>query len=99
VFSIALPRALEVLAMAKGKDALRVLGNHPQDGGEVAIYDGRFGAYVQHGKIRATLGKSESVEAIALERALELLAAKEEKEKGAPKKAASRKPAAKKTKS
>jgi DNA topoisomerase-1 len=99
VFAIDLPRALEVLAMAKGKNALRVLGNHPQDGGEVAIYDGRYGAYVQHGKVRATLGKTESVDALELDRALELLAAKAEKDSkgtGKGKKPAARKSAAKK---
>jgi len=101
VFDIDLPRALEVLAMAKGRDALRVLGEHPQDGGEVAIYDGRFGAYVQHGKVRATLPKGEEVGTIEFERALELLAAKAEKEGTAKKpaaksksKPAKRKPAA-----
>jgi DNA topoisomerase I len=98
VFSIDLPRAVEVLAMAKGVQALRVLGKHPVDGEEVAIYDGRFGPYVQHGKIRATLGKSETVNGLELERALELLAAKAEKDKGAPKKTAGRKPPAKKKK-
>jgi DNA topoisomerase-1 len=106
IFTIDLPRALEVLAMAKGRDALRVLGNHPQDGGEVAIYDGRFGAYVQHGKIRATLPRGEEVGTIEFERALELLAAKAEKESTAKKpakkaaaktkKPATRKPSAKK---
>ncbi|GBG13549.1 DNA topoisomerase I [Novimethylophilus kurashikiensis] len=97
VFTIDLPRAVEVLAMAKGKNALRVLGQHPSDEGEIAIYDGRFGPYVQHGKLRATLSKSESVDDITLEHALELLAAKAEKEKGGTaKKPAARKTAAKK---
>lgn len=96
VFTIDLPRALDVLAMAKGKAALRVLGKHPQDEGEVAIYDGRFGAYVEHGKVRATLGKSDSVDSLDMARALELLAAKVEKDgKGTGKKPAARKTAAK----
>ena len=94
VFTIALPRALEVLAMVK--DALRVLGQHPQDGAEVAIYDGRFGPYVQHGKIRATLGKSESVDSLELEKALELLAAKAAKEGASTGKAKTRKSASRK---
>jgi DNA topoisomerase-1 len=94
VFTIDLPRAVEVLAMAKGKNALRVLGKHPADSEEVAIYDGRYGAYVQHGKVRATLGKSETVEGLSLERALELLAAKAEKDAGGK---TTRKTAAKKT--
>ena len=98
VFTISLPRALEVLAMAKGKTALRVLGNHPQDGGEVAIYDGRFGPYVQHGKTLATLGKNENVDTIEFERALELLAAKAGKKSGASKKPAARKSAARRKK-
>jgi DNA topoisomerase-1 len=101
VFDIELPRALELLAQAKTATALRVLGNHPQDNAEIAIYDGRYGAYVQHGKLRATLPKDESVETVTLEQALELLAAKAAKETGtptkkkvAPKKAAPRKAAA-----
>ncbi len=102
VFDIELPRALELLAQAKTATALRVLGNHPQDNAEIAIYDGRYGAYVQHGKLRATLPKDESVETVTLEQALELLAAKAAKETGTPakkkvaaKKAAPRKAAAK----
>lgn len=101
VFDIDLPRALELLAQAKTATALRVLGNHPQDNAEIAIYDGRYGAYVQHGKLRATLPKDESVETVTLEQALELLAAKAAKDAGspakkkvAPKKAAPRKTAA-----
>jgi DNA topoisomerase-1 len=99
VFTIDLLRAVEVLAMAKGAQALRVLGKHPQDGEEVAIYDGRFGAYVQHGKIRATLGKSETVDGLEMERAVELLAAKAAKDGATTtkKKPAARKAPAKKT--
>jgi len=93
VFTIDLPRAVEVLAMAKGAQALRVLGKHPADGEEVAIYDGRFGPYVQHGKVRATLGKSETVDGLEFERALELLAAKVSKDGGAVKKPTGRKAA------
>ncbi len=104
VFTIDLPRAVEVLAMAnKGAQALRVLGKHPQDGEEVAVYDGRYGPYVQHGKIRATLGKNETVNELEMARALELLAAKTAKDGGAEKKkpatrkgAAPKKPATRK---
>ena len=79
VFDIDLPRAVDLLAQGKSQAALRILGNHPQDNAEVAIYDGRFGAYVQHGKVRATLPKADRIEEITLERGLELLAAKIEK--------------------
>jgi DNA topoisomerase-1 len=94
VFSVDLPRAVELLAQGKTHTALKVLGTHPQDSGEVAIYDGRFGAYVQHGKIRATLPKGDSVDEITLERGLELIAAKAAKG-DSPKKPFGRKAAAK----
>ena len=96
VFDIELARAVELLAQGKTQTTLKVLGKHPQDGEDVAIYDGRFGAYVQHAKIRATLPKGEIVDDISLERGLELIAQKIEKG-DSPKTKGGRKPAAKKT--
>jgi DNA topoisomerase-1 len=97
VFGVDLPRALELLTQVKGREALRVLGSHPTDGGEVAIYDGRFGVYLQHGKTRVTLPKDESVETIDFERALTLLANKAANSPSTEKPAVrkSKKPAAK----
>ena len=39
-----------------GGGAARVLGEHPE-GGPVAVKQGRFGAYVSHGKVNATIPK------------------------------------------
>ncbi len=111
LFDIDLPRAVELIAQAKAKAApLLELGEHPTAGGPVAIYSGRYGPYVQHGKINATLPKDMETESVTLEQAMELLAAKVAKGpvKGKPaarkaavkkaptKKAAIKKPAAKK---
>ena len=74
---------------------IRELGNHPTEDGQIAIYSGRYGPYVQHGKIRATIAKSEDPESLTMEEALELLAAKAAKDAPA-KKANAKKPAAKK---
>lgn len=96
VFDIDLDRAVELLAQASsGPAPLKELGEHPE-GGSVAIYSGRFGPYVQHGKLRATLPKSQTPESLTLEEALELLAQKAAKESSgkAPAKAATRKSAA-----
>ena len=102
-------RAVELLAQANsGPAPLRELGAHPTEGGNIAIYSGRYGPYVQHGKLRATLQKSQEPDTLTLEEALELLVAKAAKElpakksaaakKSAPvKKKAAAKPAAKKT--
>ncbi|CAD5951734.1 DNA topoisomerase 1 [Planktothrix rubescens] len=86
VLTISLERALELLAQPKtsgrggrGKKEippLRELGTHPADGEPVNVYDGRYGPYVKHGKINASLPKDAAVEAFTLAQGLELLAAK-----------------------
>ena len=97
VFEIDLTRAVELLAQANsGPAPIRELGNHPTEDGQIAIYAGRYGPYVQHGKIRATIAKSEDPESLTMEEALELLAAKAAKDAPA-KKTTVKKPAAKKT--
>ena len=118
VFSIGLNRAVTVIAekknrFAKGGSgraapaALKDLGEHP-DGGRITVRDGRYGPYVNWGKVNATLPKGTDPQSIELGKALELIAAKAGSAKGggrkapargakksAPKKAAGRKPAAK----
>ena len=66
--TIGINRAVEVLANApkKGERAkaapLRILGKHPDDGADVALYKGQYGPYVKHGKINATLPKGASLD-------------------------------------
>ena len=57
-------------------------------GQPIVVKAGRFGEYVTDGEYNATLRKDDSVEAITLERAAELLA--ERRAKGPAKKAAKR---------
>jgi len=56
--------------------ALKVLGKHPADGQAVGLYAGRYGPYVKHGKVNATIPDKDAIETISLEEALPLLAAK-----------------------
>ena len=102
VFTINLDEAVALLAQANtGPAPLCSLGNHPTEDGQIEVYAGRYGPYVQHGKIRATLPKSVEPEALTLEEALELLNAKAAKEtpakKTVTKKAAVKKVSAAKT--
>ena len=62
---------------APGANSGKVLGDHP-DGGSVTLRAGRFGPYVNAGKINATLPKSTDPDALTLEEALRLIAAKAE---------------------
>ena len=77
VFTIDLAGAVALLAQAhSGPAPIADLGPHPSGEGRIEIYAGRYGPYVQHAKIRATLPKSIEPEALTLEEALELLNAK-----------------------
>ncbi len=97
VFTIDLESAVTLLAQANtGPAPLCSLGSHPTEDGQIEVYAGRYGPYVQHGKIRATLPKSVEPESLTLDEALELLNAKAAKEVPA-KKASTRKTVAKKT--
>ncbi len=111
VFTIGMNRAVEVLAQkaSRGRATgsapapLRELGAHP-DGGAVQVMAGRYGPYVKWEKVNATLPKDVAPEAVTLEQALELIAAKAGAKGGkkatakkAPAKKAVAKPAAKKT--
>ena len=109
LFSITLDEALAIYAQPKqrGRAAaappLKELGADPVSGAPVVVKSGRFGDYVTDGEYNATLRKDDTVEAITLERAAELLAerrakgpAKKTAKRGA-KKAPAKKTAAKKT--
>jgi DNA topoisomerase-1 len=100
VLSIGINRAVAVIAEApqKGKAAakpLKVLGEHPVAGGEVAVYSGRYGPYVKHGKVNATIPKDVEPESITMDEALKLIAERATKS-GGKKKAAAKKTATKK---
>jgi DNA topoisomerase-1 len=89
VFTISPEEAVALLAQANtGPAPIRSLGDHPTEDGQIEVYAGRYGPYVEHGKIRATLPKSIEPEALTLEEALELLTAKAAKEAPAKKTAA-----------
>ncbi|MEG4087660.1 type I DNA topoisomerase [Microcoleus sp. POL10_C6] len=84
VLTIELDRALELLSQpkaargrSKSATPLKELGAHPESGELINVYDGRYGPYVKHGDINASLSKDESVENFTLQKALDLLAAKE----------------------
>jgi DNA topoisomerase-1 len=77
VHTIALARAVELLAQKKAAaGALKELGAHPDDGKPVRVYSGRYGPYVKHGKVNATIVSPSDPEKITLEEALALLEAK-----------------------
>jgi DNA topoisomerase-3 len=63
--------------------ALRVLGPHPKDRQPVELYAGRYGPYVKHGSVNATLPDKDQVDSVTLREAVALLAAKAGRSRGA----------------
>lgn len=90
VFTIGINRAVTLLAEKAANGgrarrstpaALATLGEHPE-GGSITVRDGRYGAYVNWGKINATLPKGQDPGTVDFNMALQLIVAKA----GAPKK-------------
>ena len=101
VLSLGLNRAVALLADASSKKGKgKAVGNHPADGKPVMLKAGRYGPYVEHGKIRASLPKGVSEETVDLDQAVSILAAKSAKtpSKGGRQKTPTTNPAKKPTK-
>ncbi|MAY68328.1 MAG: DNA topoisomerase I [Rhodospirillaceae bacterium] len=96
VLTVGLNRAVVLFADKPRKDPPKELGKHPTDKKPVTLKAGRWGPFVQHGKVMASLPKDMDKETLTLEKALELIAAKGGKKAPAPKKAAAKKAAPKK---
>ena len=103
LFSLSFDEAEEIYKLPKvrrrgvAKPPLKELGADPTTQKEVIIKDGRFGMYVTDGETNATLRRGDTLEAMTLERGLELLAGRRawEAENGpSPKKSRKKTPAA-----
>ncbi|MBI4923400.1 MAG: type I DNA topoisomerase [Devosia nanyangense] len=120
IFTVGLNRAVDLLAQkaagggrfGKGRTAQAALKTFEHADGAISVRDGKYGPYVNQGKVNATLPKTLKPENVTLEQALELLAeraartgtkkparkaaAKAPAKTSVAKKAATKKPAAKK---
>ena len=85
VFSVGLNRAVTLLAEkraggGKGRfqrnapKVLKDLGEHPAEGGKIQVLEGRYGPYVTHNKVNATVPKSKKPEELTLDEAMALIA-------------------------
>jgi DNA topoisomerase-1 len=105
VFTVGPNRAISLLAekaasggrTREAASSLKALGDHPTLGGPVTVRAGRFGPYVNHAKVNATLPRTVAPQDLTLEQAVKLLSEKAAKGGGrkAPGTPTTRKPAAK----
>ncbi len=104
VFSVGLNRAVSLIAERKAgggrrpgaPQLVKTLGEHPAGGGPISVRAGRYGPYVNHGAINATLPRNADPERVTLEEAVDLIARKAEAGPGKrPARGVARRPAAK----
>ena len=94
VLTVGLNRAVSLIAEKKanpgrgrrfGADPGKQLGEHPDKGGPITIKNGRYGPYVSHAGINATLPADMTPDTVTLEQAIGLLEARAAKMGNAPK--------------
>jgi DNA topoisomerase-1 len=105
VLTIGINRAVTLLAEKaarggkgrRGPPAGKILGEHPEFGGPITLREGRFGPYVTHNKVNATIPTTSDPEDVTLDQAVALIAERiaktggqPPKKKAAPKKAKSK---------
>ena len=84
VFTIGLNRAVTLLAekragkggrfgRAAAKTVLKDLGEHPGGGGKIQVLDGKYGPYVSHDKVNATVPKGMDPATLTVDDAIRLL--------------------------
>ena len=59
-----------------GADPGKVLGDHPDKGGQIVVKNGRYGPYVSHNGVNATLTGDKTPETVTLDEAIVLLDAR-----------------------
>jgi DNA topoisomerase-1 len=88
VLHVGLNRAVTLLAEKQlkgprgrrfGADPGRPLGDHPDKGGPIVVKNGRYGPYVSHDGVNATLPSDMTPETVTLEQAVPLLDARAER--------------------
>jgi DNA topoisomerase-1 len=96
IFTITLPDALALLAAPKTRarrapaPPLKELGADPISEKPLVVKDGRFGPYVTDGETNVSLRRGQSIEALTVEQASEMLAEKRAKGPAEPRKRASK---------
>jgi len=83
VWEVGMNRAVQLIdekaasrGRGRGAKTLKELGEHPENGGPVAVMDGKYGPYVKWEKVNATLPKETDPESVTMEMAVELIAEK-----------------------
>lgn len=80
VLTVGYERAMELLREKENRNKpQRVVGDHPESGEPIEVWKGRYGPYVKHDGTNASLKDDQSIDALTMDEALDLLAEKGDK--------------------
>jgi DNA topoisomerase-1 len=80
VLAVDLDRALELIRRKENRNKPeRVVGKHPESEKPIEVWNGRYGPYVKHDGTNASLKDDQSIDALTMDEALDLLAEKGDK--------------------
>ncbi|MEX1108011.1 MAG: type I DNA topoisomerase [Dongiaceae bacterium] len=89
ILAVGINRAVDLLAQPGGGRGGRgpaapakTIGNHPEDGKPVTLHEGRYGPYVKHGKVNATLPRDVTPDSVTLDEAVRLIAERTARQPG-----------------
>lgn len=83
LFEVTLAEATQLLdEKAAGRPVLREMGEHPKNGNDVQIIEGRYGPYVTDGSANASLPKGSDPNDLTMEQAVEMLIKAAARKKG-----------------
>ena len=74
VLTVGFDRAMELIREKENRNKpQRVVGNHPESGEPIEVWKGRYGPYVKHDGTNASLKDDQSIDALTMDEALDLL--------------------------
>ena len=80
VLTVGLDRAMDLIRQKENRNKpQRVVGKHPESGEPIEVWNGRYGPYVKHDGTNASLKDDQSIDALTMDEALDLLAEKGDK--------------------
>jgi len=83
VLEVDLNRAVELLKKKKKRpkksSAIKDLGDHPKDGKQIKVMNGRYGPYLKYGRKNVSLSNDVDPEKVTMDQALEAIKEKAKK--------------------
>jgi DNA topoisomerase-1 len=77
VLNVDLERALELIEAKEARNRpARTLGEHPETGKTIEVWNGRYGPYIKHNRKNVSLPDDVTIDEITLEQAVDLIAKK-----------------------